>query len=319
MVQKVDWSNIKKPSFFLVGAPKCGTTSFYEYFKAHPELYVSPIKEPNYFCKDVDVQSFKPSFRATLPDLDKYFAESVLQEEHLAFVQNEADYLRLFEGNSKGLVAGECSSNYLHSETAAEELHQFNPEAKIIISLRNPIERAYSHYLMAVQMGMVKEDFKTAVEKDLNAQEKGLGISEQFFELGLYSKAIKKYQDLFGQDQVLVLFFDEWVKNGIEVQKTLCQFLNVTIFTALDENGSNVSRSVRNAGLHQKIMHHPLKEKLMNTLPASWLEKVKSLYYKSEKSVLQSEDRVWLQHLYREDVEKTTQLVDRDLNNWIND
>ena len=152
---------VKKPNFFLVGAAKSGTTTLSKMLEAHPEVYLSPIKEPNYFSKDILPEKFEPVYRKNTFFADKtYFSQKPLKKVHLSFVREEKEYMALFEdaGNEKAI--GECSTSYLYSSEAAEEIRKFQPDAKIIVILRNPVTRAFSHYLMGLRFGYSSLDFR---------------------------------------------------------------------------------------------------------------------------------------------------------------
>ncbi len=140
---------MKKPDFFIVGAPKCGTTSLYHYLAQHPDIFTPTIKESYYFCPDITAKIHnKPK------------------------VNSLEEYLSLFE-DSHGKICGEASVLYLVSEVAAQKIKDFNPNAKIIIMLREPVSLMYSLHSMKVANGqMPVKDLKLAIEADLDKKEK---------------------------------------------------------------------------------------------------------------------------------------------------
>ena len=106
--------NIKNPNLFILGAPKCGTTSLYTYLREHPNIFFSHIKGPHYFATDF---------------------------ENYRSVKTKVDYANLFsEANAQHSIIGEASVLYLYSENAIKGIYNDNPNAKLIIMLRNPIE-----------------------------------------------------------------------------------------------------------------------------------------------------------------------------------
>lgn len=307
----------RKPDFFLVGAPKCGTTSIYDYFDAHPHLYVPPVKEPNYFANDIDPSGFRSEYRSSLTNENVYFSSEKLEVVHQLFVQNEEYYHRLYKKNKSNALAGDCSPTYLHSSSAAKAIKEFNVNAKILVALRNPVDRLHSHYNMAVQMGLEAQPFLEALRADMQKKQKGVGVSEMYFEGGLYADSITRFLKLFGEEQVAFVFLEDWVKNSQEVQQKICQFLNVPIFADFKNEGSNVGKAVRNPALHQKIMQSPLKEKVMNFMPDKIKGGMKKLYYQKKKTGLSADDRMKVLNLYRDDILRTSELVKRDLSNWL--
>ena len=111
---------VPKPNFFIVGGPKCGTTALYTYLKNHPEIFMSRIKEPQFFAADI-------------------FCDQ-------RTVQTLADYLSCFAAARNEKRIGEASTAYLGSRNAAQEIKAFNPNAQIIIALRNPVEVMYAEH-----------------------------------------------------------------------------------------------------------------------------------------------------------------------------
>ena len=310
----ITWEENKKPSFFLVGAAKSGTTSVCAYLESHTELYLSPVKEPNYFGSDILPELFSKSYRKSL---DVFDTASPLEKKQIAFIRNGSEYQSLFSGNQHALKAGECSTSYLFSSAAAEELKRFNPEAKILIILRNPLERAYSHYLMAVQMGLESRDFLEAFKNDREEKEKGWGISQLYYELGSYPDQVKRYLDHFGEEQVKVMLFEDWTGQLKETQESICKFLNVSIFAGLENEVLNKSVSPKNPKLHAMLMKFGIKDLAKKMLPKKIFENFKKQQYKAENSVLATHERAYLKQVYQEEILELEKLIKRDLSNWL--
>ena len=134
-----------KVDFFIVGAPKAGTTSLYYYLNEHPEIEMSTQKETD------------------------FFSDSAIQKQGLYYGKNRIDteekYNGLFNTQKKDVIFGEGSVSYLFYPTVAQEIKAYNPIAKIIIMLRNPIDRAFSHYLMDYRLGLVSDSFEDIINK----------------------------------------------------------------------------------------------------------------------------------------------------------
>lgn len=174
------------PNFFIVGAAKSGTTSMYRYLEQHPDVYMPSFKEPHWFAR------VEPSSGLIVHS-----------------VTSEAEYLRLFEGWKGERAIGEASPSYLWDDAAPGRIQEEVPDAKIIVLLRDPVSRAFSHYLMDVREGMEERPFLRALQEDYASHEKGWGISHLYVELGMYCEQISRYLDCFGRENVLVLFFEE--------------------------------------------------------------------------------------------------------------
>lgn len=119
---------MKPPNFFIVGAPKCGTTTLWTYLYEHPNCYMTPTKEPNYFTTDL-----QPFYK----------------------IDSRDEYIKLFEGAGESHIAvGEASTAYLLSHEAMKNIYNFDPKAKIIVMLRNPVDLVYSYHLFRVFLGV---------------------------------------------------------------------------------------------------------------------------------------------------------------------
>ncbi len=140
------------PNFFVIGAARSGTTSLYHYLKQHPQIYISPVKEPRFFA-----------FKGVADNLDSYYEPSgsdIVKESITSF---EA-YCALFQGVSCEKAIGEASPLYLWSSKACENIHQTIPDAKLIAILRDPVERAFSHFLLNKESNC----FAQAVQDELS-------------------------------------------------------------------------------------------------------------------------------------------------------
>jgi hypothetical protein len=198
--------NAPLPTFFIVGAPKAGTTSLYAYLRQHPQVFMSKRKEPHYFST-FQVESAFDNF---VP---------AIKEPHA--------YQDLFRGSDGYKAIGEASSSYLSDVSAASRIFSVIPDAKILISLRNPVERAFSHYLMECREGRERRTFAEAVAADQARNPKGWGVSVQYVELGLYADQVERYIDVFGRSNVKVIIFEEFVRDTAKIMREVALFLGV--------------------------------------------------------------------------------------------
>lgn len=196
------------PDFFIAGTARGGTTSLWEYLRQHPDICMPPVfefKEPSFFCE-------------------------------LYGMKNWREYLSLFaEGKNRKMI-GEASGAYLTSPESPARLKASVPRAKFIISLRNPVERAYSKYKWMRANGY--EKFETFAEA--LAAEPGRAASEDFkrsngqyfynflyFDSGIYDRQVRRFLEAFGREQVRVLIFEEWTQRPHETLEELFRFLGV--------------------------------------------------------------------------------------------
>ena len=157
------------PNFYIVGAVKSGTTSLYAYLRQHPQVFLPTMKEPHFFTQP------RPS------------------PEQIHLIQYVADiesYQHLYRGADRYPRIGDASPSYLWCEEAPERIHAVQPEARIIVILRDPVQRAYAQYLMDFNEGVLDLPFMEALQKDWARPDKGWGISQLYVELGRYTAQI---------------------------------------------------------------------------------------------------------------------------------
>ncbi len=196
------------PNLFIVGAAKAGTTTLHNFLGRHPAIHMSPVKEPHFFTENLAWQSD--------------------QKEAMA-VQDEGNYLALFEtDNDKVAFRGESSPSYLWESESALRIREVSPTSKVIVILRDPVMRAFSHYKMDYHSEREKNfSFLRALKDDINRPEKGWGKSRLYMELGYYSEAISRFQDVFGTDNVLVLYYEEFFENPSQRCQRIWDFLTL--------------------------------------------------------------------------------------------
>ncbi len=310
------------PDFIVVGANKGGTTSIYHYLKQHPEVYLSPVKEPHYFSKDIDINLFKREFAQNkLQDIDRYLSGDMQQEYHAAFIRDREQYIRLFKHVTTQKAVGELSTSYLYSSVAAEEIKKEIPGCKIIICLRNPIERAYSHYRMNLWTGNSNEfNFYKALVDDFNHDPKVWGNAHLYTEIGMYYQQVKRYLDVFGKEQVKIIFTEDMKKNAQQVIRELYAFIGVDPAfipdTSKQYNEVYTPKFKNVTWLLNKTGIRPL----MKRLSPQFLKNifVKALYkQKSEKGEIPADAKQFLISKLSEDISQLSALLNKDLSNWL--
>lgn len=191
------------PDFFIVGAQRSGTTSLYEYLRAHPQIWMSAHKEPHFFSQD----------RVCLdPDL---------------MVRSEAAYLKLFARASQEQIVGEASPSYLWHPEAAQRIYAKQPHAKIIAILRDPIARAYSQFRMDLADGLSPVSFDELIRRDYACGEQVYGTGHLYVELGLYAQQLERYRRVFPPSRLLILSFRDLVSDAQALLKRVAAFLGI--------------------------------------------------------------------------------------------
>src|SRR5260370_31910017 len=158
--------------FFIVGARKAGTTLLYWYLDQHPQVYMSPIKEPNFFAAEIRQENFDSELRCGIArdsrGLREFLAGPMREKRPNGIVVDWEDYLHLFANAGNESALGEASVCYLWSPTAPERIAGTIPEAKIIAMLRDPAERAFSQYLQGLGSSAIRCSFRECVQRNLN-------------------------------------------------------------------------------------------------------------------------------------------------------
>jgi hypothetical protein len=314
----------KEPNFFVIGAAKCGTTTLYDFLEHHPEVYMSPIKEPHHFSKDIIKENFSDEYKHYLKtrnvNLEEYLQTDLSRKIWEWYTEDFNQYIQLFKNVRNERAVGEISNGYLFSSVAAKEIKSQYPNAKIVMILRNPIERAYSHYLANVRDGRTTLNFKDELIADSKKSAKGWCISHCYTEMGLYYDQVKRFTDVFEKDQIKIYLNDDLKKNAEAVAKDLFTFLGVNTKVDIDfHKKQNEARLPKSAGFMKFITQTGLKRKIFRSMPKSIQDKVKPLFFKEGKiPKMSEEDKKWLMVQFREDINKTQNLIGRDLSSWLN-
>jgi len=279
------------PNFFIVGAPKAGTTTLYQYLKKIPGIYMSPVKEPDNFC------------RSYIPD--DYYRKPI---------RDEKKYLDLFSKGKDETIVGEASPSYLADLEAPKLIHQVSPNAKILISLRDPVNRLYSAYLMYIRTGWCKHSFRKEIEKDLEhlniPKLPHLRLSQS-----LYHEQVAQYLKIFGENQVKIIIFEEFVKTQKETVKEIIDFLDLkNVNYDLELEAHNPFR-VKKSFLFQIVLKKVGRHKnLPKYIPYEFSQVIsKMLSKKAPKPQMNQEDRKFLIKYYLDDVQKLKELLGMEL------
>ncbi|GAB3855745.1 sulfotransferase [Nocardioides maradonensis] len=204
----------RMPNLFIVGAAKAGTTALHSLLTKHPDVCMSAVKEPHYFADVRPDPNMRHLVRRTT-SLD--------------------DYLKLFSRPTATFV-GEASPSYLFDATSAQRISAANPAAKIVVMLRDPIERAFSHYLMDVREGRQPRSFEDALAFDRTFRDRRWGTACHLYEdLGHYADQIARYLDVFDKNQILVLESRQFATDRESVADALGTFLGLPAAPFLQE------------------------------------------------------------------------------------
>ena len=228
------------PEFFIVGAPRSGTTYMFESLGRHPDVFVPPNKEPNHFCTDLDSGSFLDS---------------------VSFMRDRDEYRRLFANAEAGQMAGEASTWYLYSTDAARNIAAARPDAKIVIMLRDPVEMMYSLHGRRRFGGTEELSFSEALAAEEDRR-RGRRLPRRprnvkgllYRDVARYAGQVERYVEQFGWRQVHVIVFDEFRADPQAAFLALLDFLGLAPLPMTQSSVVNASTRRRSELLQRAIL-----------------------------------------------------------------
>lgn len=302
-----------RPNFFIVGAPRCGTTALHQYLSRHPAIFMSEPKEPLYWADDFP--------RANQSSYTPLHALG----EYLALFANAGPDKR---------VIGEATATYLYSRHAIPRIHEFTPDAKYVVLLRNPVDLVYSwHAELLYNYYEEEQDFSRAWDlQGVRAQGQSIPpnclVPEflQYEQVGRLGAQVERMLSVVPRGQVKLLLFDDFTERTRDV------YLDVLTFLGLEDDGRklfnriNATKRVRFRALGQTLFNPP-------SVIGPVVRRVRRLYARSDprlkralakllrkevpRPALAPEMRARLREVFREDVRKLGRLLERDLSAWL--
>jgi hypothetical protein len=300
---------MRKPDFFIVGAPKCGTTAMYQWLRAHPEVFV-PVKEIHYFGQDLDHR--RPPVSA-----ERYAA--------------------LYEPvTSAHRAVGDVGVWYLMSGSAAEEIHTYNPDARIIIMLRRPTEMLYSLHSQLLYSGeedladfgqaLAAEPDRLKGERIPESTHRGLEAPPTecllYSKVAAFSEQVARYQERF--DRVHIVLHEDIKADAVETYRGVLDFLGVDSTFQPDFSVVNPNTRTKNH-LVRKVIQGLWFGPLRHVVPAGirgvgrrGLERLQAMNTESvQRPPLDAAIEANLQDHFKKDIEQLSTLINRPLNSWM--
>jgi hypothetical protein len=314
---------VNLPNFFIVGAPKAATTFLYESLQQHPQVYMSPLKEPNYFASEMRPEYFPAEARARVArqmhELETYLSGDLREKRFGGFVTSWEDYQKLFRNVAGQIAIGEASPSYLWSQTAAQNIAARLPGARIIINLRNPIDRAFSHYLHQVTEGLTNRTFRQAIDATLRVGPGQFPIERTLLEFGQYCGQIKRYKKEFPPAQIHISLYEDLQRSPAALMANLLTFLGLDADIRIDVARRHLEPRVPKLnGVAYILKRSSLWPYLRKLLPQPLGPRLRSALLRSRGSlVMSSADRAFLNEYYREEIENLAELLGRDLSSWL--
>jgi len=305
----MDKMKLKLPNFLIVGAAKSGTTSLYYYLKQHPEVYMSPVKEPKFITAQFLAFPLKG-----IGD------EKVEQN----IVKSYNEYCNLFNNITIEKAIGEASADNLYFyDDAIVHIKKYLRNIKIIIILRNPTERAFSHFCHFIRDNREYLTFEEALKEEESRKKNNWVFGWHYTNVGFYYPQVKAYLDNFDQEKIYL--YDDLRKDTLGLIKDIYGFLGVdTSFIPDISIRYNVSGIPKNKFIHKflkepNILKTIVKPAAKFLIPKDKRRKVmERIKMKNlQKPQMKPETREYLKNLYREDILKLQDLIKRDLSSWL--
>jgi hypothetical protein len=298
-----------KPTFFIVGAPKCGTSALFEYLRTHPRVFLARIKEPNFFCSDLDSERK---------------------------VRSMQEYLRLFRKcqPSRHLAIGEGSVYYLYSRAALRQLLEFQPSARLVVMLRNPVDMVHSfHSQMVYSLRESEPDFQRAWElqsdrrhgRKLPSTGRGAELL-QYGEVARFGEQLERLLSFCPRENLHIILLEDLIADPRRTYEEVLGFLRLPSDGKTHFPRVNESKTHRFQRLSRWLGHCPpvlsflsahYKKFLGDGTPwANWVSALISRPRQQKK--LSGSFRHELIDHFRDDVRKLANLLGRNLDPWTN-
>lgn len=302
------------PNFLVIGAPRSGTTSLYQWLSLHPNVFMPEIKEPHYFTYANMVNVFFEDKKVPLPNYSK----------------NWNDYIKLFEKADSNihLAIGEASPTYLASPGAPLLIKQKLPNVRLIAIIRNPIERAFSYYLLGVRDGWAPSSFREALAwEDYMVTKYDIAEVHHYhwFKMGgRYADQLEKYFELF-QSQLRVYLFEDLINKQSDILSDICDFLNIRkdlISMKLPREAS--SNQPRFGRMQHKVIRlfykNPILWKGFQSMPLGFKKRIRKVLQRESlsKNKIATDIAMELLEYYKPQIERLERILGRDLSSWYN-
>jgi Sulfotransferase family len=282
------------PTFLLIGPSRSGTTSLYYYLQQQPQVFMSRVKESNFFAYEGQ------------DDPRRYP------------IRTRAQYEALFAAARADQAIGEASPFYLGSPVATERIRDAIPDARLITILRDPVARAHASYLAAVRNRRETRSFAELIRDHRS----GARFSD-FLDLSCYHRHLTRYRRHFPAEQISISLFDDFTREPLLIVRQILAFIGVNpdveIDTRVQYNRSGLPRS---RALELLMRENPLKERIKASLPlwarlqvvklGSWING-----FNLARRSLPEDARQEGIELFRDDVMQLEGLLGRDLSSWL--
>jgi len=289
------------PNFIVIGAAKAGTTALYWYLEEHPDVFMSPVKETNYFAYGVDERG---NLLYGDPDVHR-FPIKTLEE-----------YEQLFEGAGTAPAVGEASPIYLECPQAADRIRSRLPAVRLICSIRHPVDRAYSDYLMYLRRrGRIFDP-----ERQLSVTAEWAVPDSRWMQVSRYYQQLERYFGAFPRDQIHVMLFDDLKTDAAGAVQGVYRWLGIDSGFVPDFDTPHALGGMpANRFLEGLFTSSAIGRVVRPWVPkqaTNWVKRLRSRNLRQAPS-LPKDLRQELTRPFHDDIRKTSELIGRDLQHWM--
>ncbi len=312
----------KLPNFILAGAGESGTTSLYRYLQQHPQVYLSPVKEPNFFAAAdiVSVPGFQPLAEGQLASLlgDPERRDVLLNQ---ISITRWEDYLSLFQEVRDQVAIGEASVMYLWFPSAAPAIQRTLPAAKLVFLLRDPAERLHTLYRRTLRTGH-PTPFRDWILPAMQAKPACRQEMQRHpipLDCGLYATQLQPFLELFPREQIRIYLYEDYRADARAILRDIFGFLDVNADHPID-----LSRRYNETMAPRFPVLHRLRQRMLGQTPlTAWLpaplrRTLRGIYNRGKGHyALAPDDRRLVIDYYRDEILRTQELIGRDLSAWL--
>jgi len=294
-----------RANFYVIGAARSGTTSLHHYLGQHPEIYMCPVKEPNFYAFDGSTAHLRGPSAQWLSDHS---------------VVSRSAYAALFENAGNARAIGEVSPLYLSTAGSAERIQHENPGAKMVAILRHPVDRAFASFVAHRREGWEPcANFREAFDDDGRRVEEGW-VLQSLFSAGCYAEKLTPYYQRFLSTQIRVYLYEDLVQAPAALMADLFAFLDVDSDFVPDlASRYNESGEIRNPLVALLWKHsYRLRRELRRFLPKSLRDLAYARITRDlHRPYLDDRLRAELTERYRDEIVRLQNMIDRDLSHWL--
>jgi hypothetical protein len=304
---------VSLPNFLIIGAAKAGTNALYHYLRQHPQVYMSPWKEPKFFAFESEADL---GFRA---------ANGRDAPVNASVILDQAEYEELFDdAGDEELARGEASTHYLYVERSPGRIKELIPDAKLIAVLRNPVDRAFSSYQHLVRDDLEPLDFGAALDAEPQRIAEHYAYLYRYTDMGFYSEQLDRYEKTFPENQLCVLLYDDLRSDPEGTCRRIFSFLGVDEDFIPDMSGEYNRSGVPKSRFMHRLFNPsaPMKRRLWNVTPRFARERLldaqtKMVNRNLQRQTMPEPERDRLRDVFREEVGRLEARLDRDLSHWL--